>query len=148
MLRRLIQLFCVALLVVVVDGCGKKQQQGIQQAKLKRDGSDIVLTPLATAAKTTGGMTVDAYEVAIPIVKSSTILLVVGGGKLDTKDPTAWLLDGQPSFFDPYAMQNLVLVIKKGAPLGRALPIKPADAKAKCMAGGTIDLPIEAGLKP
>ena len=149
MLKSLVKGFLVGMvLMAALAGCGKSKKPA-PDVPLKRDGSEVVLTQIATKAKTTGGTTVDAYEIVIGAAKSSTLLLLVDGGVIDTKDPNAWLFDGQQAFFDPYAMLNCVIVFKKGMQMGRSIPnIKPADAKAKCTVGGVIDLPVETVLKP
>lgn len=138
-------LLVAAISVAGVTACSKKAPP---EPKLKRDGSDITMTQIATQAKVSGGLTVDAYEVSIPAAKSMTILISVDGGKIDTKNPNDWFYDGKTIFFDPYSVKNCVVILKKGLPMGVwAKDIKPEEAKAKLTAGGTVDLPIQAALK-
>ena len=149
MLKSLVKGFLVGMvLVVALAGCGESKKPA-PDVPLKREGSEVVLTQIATKAKTTGGTTVDAYEIVIGVAKSSTILLLVDGVEIDTKNPNGWLFGGQQAYFDPYVARNCVVVFKKGMQMGRVIPnVKPADAKTKITAGGTIDLPIETVLKP
>lgn len=135
-----------AMIMASLSACGPGKAP--PEPKLKRDGSDISMTQIATQVKVNGGLTVDAYEVSIPAAKSTTILISVDGGKIDTKNPNDWLYDGRTIYFDPYSVKNCVVILKKGLPMGVwAKDIKPEDAKTRLMAGGTVDLPIQAALK-
>jgi hypothetical protein len=142
---KLLSLFSAVLVgaLVVVSGCTKRQP-----AAPLFEGKDVVMTQVATGAKTKAGQTVDAYEFVNAKAKFSTILVVVGGGKLTNDEKNGWMLDEQLFALDLGVMRNIVVVAKKGqfAP-GWMENVKVADAKAKLAAGGTIDLAIDEALK-
>ena len=64
---------CLAAAVLLggIPGCGPKRMP--PSPKLKNDGSDLSFTQIATQAKASGGLTIDAYELSIPAAKSTTI---------------------------------------------------------------------------
>ena len=132
-------IFSVAAIVLamVFVGCSKKP------AAIK--SSDISITAIATGAKTKSGKPVDAYEVQISQIPS--IVLVIGGGKLETSSKALLSVDGKMFPVDRQAMNNQVLML--GKTQGWLIPIPnvtPADAKAKCKPNSVIDLPIEETL--
>lgn len=139
--------FCSCLSAALLAGsfsaCSKAPSP---ESQLKRDGTDVTLTQIATKAKASGGLTVDIYQVDVPTTKASGIIITVDGGKIDSKNPNNWLYDGKTVGLEPYSLQNYVVVVKKGAPLGWP-KFKAEEVKAKVAAGGTIDLPIAEALK-
>ena len=130
---------CVVAFILTMafaGGCSKKQS--IQSA-------DVSVTALATGAKTKSGQPVDAYE--LQISKVPTVILVVGGGKLETSSQYLLTLDGQMLAVNRQAMNNQVLILEKKRLAFTPIPnLTPADVKAKCAAKGVIDLPIDETL--
>lgn len=127
------------LAAAMVSGCSGKKS-GVKP-------SEMTIQTIALGAKTTSGKPVDAYE--LQISRSPTLILVVGGGKLETSSKTYLLaLDGHMLPVDRQMMNNSVLILEKQSLVFRPIPnITPDMAKAKCSAGKIIDLPIDDILK-
>lgn len=135
---KMISRFVAILLIVAVSaGCSKKANVVIS--------SDISVTAIAAGAKTKSGKPVDAYDVQI--AKIPSIILVVGGGKLETSSTSLLSLDGQMLEANPQTLNNAVLILVKAQPGFTPIPnVTPADAKTKCQPNGIIDLPIDETL--
>ena len=128
----LLTLFCAA-------GCSRKQNVATVKA------SEISVTAIATGAKTKSGKPVDVYEVQLAQIPS--VILVLGGGKLETSSSALLALDGQMLSVDRQTMNNQVLILTKKRTGFIPIPnATPEDAKAKCKPGGVIDLPIDETL--
>jgi hypothetical protein len=129
--------FCISLAGMLVAGCSK----GTSDTGAVRK---VTITSLAAGAKTKAGKIVDIYEVTA--TRNPSIVIVSGGGKLEANKPAPINLDGMPIAIAEEMLDNKVLVLQ--GPM--AFPIKDvtaAEAKAKCVANGTIDLPIDETLK-
>ena len=127
-------------LLLGIGGCAKKSN-----GPPPVSANDLKLTGIATALKTAGGKTVDAYEVNFSN-NTSSIILVVDGGKLEKSTPCPLLFEGGPLMLDFAGLQNQVAVVKKSRPMVFLDGVTPADAKAKCTPGKPLDLPIDKAL--
>jgi predicted small lipoprotein YifL len=135
-MKRLFSFVTALLTLVFFAGCSK-------QASVRP--SDVSVTAIAMGAKTKSGKPVDAYEVRVS--KSSSVILVVGGGKLETSSTYLLTLDGQMLAVDRQTMNNTVLSLEKQRPGFTPIPdVTPANAKGKCLANNVIDLPIDETL--
>lgn len=133
------KLFICLLMAAAVGtaGCSKKKEASFNP-------SNVSVTAIAAGARTKSGKTVDAYEVKW-VENASTLLLIVGGGKLE-KSGSCLLLNGRMFLFDSGKSKDAVLVVS-GNRSGSWLPkVTAVDAKAKCSAGAVIDLPIDEAL--
>lgn len=131
----------IAILAFAMGGCSKKSDGPAPVA-----AGDLTLTSLATALKTPSGKTVDAYEVAFAN-QASSVILVVGGGKLEKSTPCPLLFEGGPLMLEFASLQNQVAVVGKGRPLLFMDGVTPAEAKAKCLPGKHLDLPVDKTLE-
>jgi hypothetical protein len=139
-MKTMLCLATTVLAMVFAAGCSRKQS--VKQVK----PADIAISTIATGAKTQSGKSVDAYEVQLSGVPS--VILIIGGGKLETSDRALLTLDGQMLAVDRNIMNNKVLVVEKkwGYSFFTIPNATPADAKGKCQAGQKIDLPIDETL--
>jgi hypothetical protein len=129
----------ILLTLFFVAGCSRKQNVATVKA------SEISVTAIAAGAKTKSGKPVDAYEVQLAQIPS--VILILGGGKLETSSTALLALDGQMLSVDRQAMNNQVLILTKKRSGFIPIPnATPADAKAKCKPNSVIDLPIEETL--
>ncbi len=136
-MKKLISGAAVTLLIMLAVGCSKKENVTIS--------TDISVTAIAAGAKTKAGKLVDVYEVQI--AKKPSLILVVGGGKLATSSQCLLSLDGQMLEANPQTINNAVLIVEKTQSGFLPIPgMTPAEAKAKCPAGGVIDLPVDETL--
>jgi hypothetical protein len=128
-------LFSVMLsLVVAVVGCGKAVKK-VESIEL----TPISVTCIASGAKTKSGKLVDVYEVTGSNV--CAVFLIADGGKLSTSG-FHLLLNGNELLVQKKQLVNSVLAVDARIPIPVFLPgVTAADAKAKCSAGGVIDLP-------
>jgi hypothetical protein len=124
-----------------IGGCAKK---GNGPAPVS--AKDLTITDIAIALKTAGGKTVDAYEVKFSN-NTSSVILVVDGGKLEKSTSCPLLFEGGPLMLDFASLQNQVAVVKKGRAMVFMDGVSPADAKAKCTPGKQLDLPIDKIMK-
>ena len=129
--------FVTALLALVFfAGCSR-------QASVR--SSDVSVTAVAMGAKTKSGKPVDVYEVQIS--KTASIILIVGGGRLETSSTYLLTLDGQMLAVDRQTMNNTVLILDKQRPGFTPIPdVTPAEARSKCTANSVIDLPVDETL--
>jgi hypothetical protein len=111
-------------------------------------GTGFRITCIAAGAKTRAGKPVDAYRLDIPQLKSGSIILVVGGGKLESNG-TVLSLDGQALKAEASQIAGIVLVAQKNTtgllPLANATVVETNEI---CKSGAIIDLPIDECLKP
>jgi hypothetical protein len=132
----MMKFLCSAMLslVVAVFGCGKAVKK-VESIEL----TQISATCIASAAKTKSGKLVDVYEVTGPNV--CAVVLIADGGKLSTSGYHL-LLNGNEFLVPKKQLANSVLAVYAQIPIPVFLPgVTAADAKAKCSAGGVIDLP-------
>ena len=135
-------IFSVAAAVLLgIGGCTKKSN-----GPPPVSSNDLKLTGIATALKTASGKTVDAYEVNFSN-NTSSVILVVDGGKLEKSTPCPLLFEGAPLMLSFSSLQNQVAVVKKGRPMAFMDGVTPADAKAKCLPGKPLDLPVDKTLE-
>jgi hypothetical protein len=131
-------LLCIfSLAMILMAGCGKSKKAGVP---VKFEG--VSVTSIAGGAKTKSGKPVDAYEVKSP--SGLALFLIVGGGSKLENSGSFLTLDGNEFLVENNMMKNSVLVVDKKSPAPLLMPdVLPGDAKAKCAAGGIIDLPID-----
>jgi hypothetical protein len=135
-------IFSVAAAVLLgIGGCTKKSN-----GPPPVSSNDLKLTGIATALKTASGKTVDAYEVNFSN-NTSSVILVVDGGKLEKSTPCPLLFEGGPLMLDFAGLQNQVAVVKKGRPMVFMDGVTPVDAKAKCTPGKPLNLPVDKTLE-
>lgn len=121
-------------LVVAVAGCGKPVKK-VDSIEL----TPISATCIASGARTKSGRIVDVYEVTGSNV--CAVFLIADGGKLSTSG-IHLLLNGKEFLVQKKQLADSVLAVDAQIPIPVFLPgMKAADAKAKCSAGGVIDLP-------
>ena len=106
----------------------------------------VTLSSLASGLKTAAGKTVDAYEVGFPDNKTS-VILVVGGGKLEKSSPCPLALNGEGLMLDFTNLKTQVAVVSKQRPAVFIAGVTPAEAKAKCVPGRALDLPVDKALE-
>ena len=131
-------LACLAILLTMTFAAGCSKQESVKS-------SEISVTLVASGAKTKSGKSVDVYEVQI--AKGTSVVLVVGGGKLEKSNPALLTLDGQMLLVDSQTLNNTVVVLEKSRLAFLPIPnVTPEDAKAKCKPNSIIDLPIDETL--
>jgi hypothetical protein len=138
-MKTILNVAAITLALFFVAGCSRKQNVATVKA------SEISVTAIATGAKTKSGKPVDAYEVQLAQIPS--VILVLGGGKLETSTSALLTLDGQMLAVDRQTMNNTVLILDKQRPGFTPIPdVTPAEARSKCTANSVIDLPVDETL--
>lgn len=136
-MKSIVVLLSALLAFLPAVGCAKK-------ANVKT-ATSVSVSALSIGAKTKAGKRVDVYEVQLD--QASSLVVVVGGGKLEASGPAGLKLDGRMLEASLTALANQVVILEKEQGGYTPIPnVTPADAKAKCPPKGIVGLPIDEAL--